>query len=243
MAGDWIKVEKTSGSKPEVLRIAELLHLHPSHAFGLCVQFWCWCDDQMAGGDALGVTYQMLNSLLGHQGFCEALVKVGWMRTRYGRIWVTNFDHHLSESSKKRALANKRKQSFRERSPKATSVPREEKKRAEKRVSKREEQASSFRPPTVDEIRDYCTARNNKIDPEQFRDFYESKGWLVGSAKMKDWKACIRNWEKREHVERTPARKPTGFESNLSALERFAASDESRLREGDGSPVRLEAND
>jgi hypothetical protein len=129
MAGDWIKVEKTSDGKPEVLRIAELLHVHPTHAFGLCVQFWCWCDDQMTSGNALGVTYATLNSLLGHDGFCEALVKVGWLRTRQGRICVTNFDRHLSESSKKRALANKRKQSFRERSPKHANVPREEKKR------------------------------------------------------------------------------------------------------------------
>lgn len=243
MAGDWIKVEKTSAGKPEVLRIAELLHVHPSHAFGLCVQFWCWCDDQMTTGNVIGVTYATLNALLGHDGFCEALVKVGWMRTRKGQICVTNFDRHLSESSKTRALTNKRKQSFRERSPKHPSVPREEKKREEKKVSKTEEAVPSFRPPAVEEIRDYCTARNNKIDPEQFRDFYESKGWMVGVSKMKDWKACIRNWEKRSDPERTTARKQTSFESNLSALERFAASDQSRVREGDGSPVRLEAND
>ncbi|MDB5345307.1 MAG: hypothetical protein JWP89_3684 [Schlesneria sp.] len=242
MAGDWIKVEKASGGKPEVLRIAELLHVHPTHAFGLCVQFWCWCDDQMTNGDAMSVTYQTLDALLGHQGFCEALVKVGWMTTRYGRIRVTNFDRHLSESSKKRALANNRKQGLRERSTKATRVPREEKKREEKKVSKKEENAPSFRPPTVEEIRDYCTARNSTVDPEQFRDFYESKGWLVGAAKMKDWKAALRNWEKRDHAERTQGRKQTSLESNLSALQRFAAGDEGRVRKGDGPPVRLETN-
>ena len=29
-------------------------------------------------------------------------------------------------------------------------------------------------------------------------DFYESKGWMVGKDKMKDWKASVRTWEKRE---------------------------------------------
>ncbi len=28
-------------------------------------------------------------------------------------------------------------------------------------------------------------------------DFYESKGWRVGSSAMKDWKAAVRTWEQR----------------------------------------------
>ena len=34
---------------------------------------------------------------------------------------------------------------------------------------------------------------------ETFFDFYESKGWMVGKNKMKDWKACVRTWEKRQN--------------------------------------------
>ena len=29
-------------------------------------------------------------------------------------------------------------------------------------------------------------------------DYYESKGWMIGKNKMKDWKASIRTWEKKE---------------------------------------------
>ena len=54
-----------------------------------------------------------------------------------------------------------------------------------------------FTPPTVDEVRDYCSERNNGIDPEAFCDFYTSKGWKVGKNPMKDWKAAVRTWEKR----------------------------------------------
>lgn len=54
-----------------------------------------------------------------------------------------------------------------------------------------------FVPPTVDEVRAYCHDRQNGIDPEAFIDFYESKGWMVGKNKMKDWKATVRNWERR----------------------------------------------
>ena len=50
--------------------------------------------------------------------------------------------------------------------------------------------------PTVEEIDQYCKERNNNISPNAFYDFYESKGWLVGKNKMKDWKAAIRTWER-----------------------------------------------
>ena len=55
-----------------------------------------------------------------------------------------------------------------------------------------------FTPPTVEEVQAYCTERNNNVDPERFVDYYASKGWLVGKAKMKDWKAAVRNWERKE---------------------------------------------
>lgn len=55
-----------------------------------------------------------------------------------------------------------------------------------------------FAPPTVEEIKSYCLERKNLVDAERFHDFYESKGWLVGKTKMKDWKAAVRTWEKND---------------------------------------------
>ena len=55
-----------------------------------------------------------------------------------------------------------------------------------------------FKKPNINEIDDYCKQRNNNIDAETFFDFYESKDWKVGKTKMKDWKACVRTWEKRQ---------------------------------------------
>ena len=53
-----------------------------------------------------------------------------------------------------------------------------------------------FTPPTLEEVKTYCLERDNGIDPEAFIDYYESKGWMVGKNKMKDWKAAVRTWEK-----------------------------------------------
>ena len=36
------------------------------------------------------------------------------------------------------------------------------------------------------------------MDASRFIDFYESKGWMIGKNKMKDWRAAVRTWEKGE---------------------------------------------
>ena len=55
-----------------------------------------------------------------------------------------------------------------------------------------------FKKPTLDDVKDYCIERNNNIEAEAFLDFYESKDWKIGKNKMKDWKAAVRTWERRE---------------------------------------------
>lgn len=63
-----------------------------------------------------------------------------------------------------------------------------------------------FKKPNIEDVKNYCILRNNNIDPEAFMDFYESKDWKIGKNKMKDWKAAIRTWERRE-TKRTPMSK------------------------------------
>ena len=65
----------------------------------------------------------------------------------------------------------------------------------------------TFCKPTIEEVKAYCKERNNSVDAEKFCDFYESKGWKVGKESMKDWKACVRTWEKSSTSK--PPGKPT----------------------------------
>ena len=55
---------------------------------------------------------------------------------------------------------------------------------------------STFSPPTLDDVKAYCAQRGNRVDPERWYDHYTSNGWMVGRAKMKDWKAAVRTWER-----------------------------------------------
>jgi len=60
-----------------------------------------------------------------------------------------------------------------------------------------------FKKPTLDEVKNYCIFRNNNIDAEGFISFYESKDWMIGKNKMKNWKQAIVTWEKREYKKPT----------------------------------------
>lgn len=67
--------------------------------------------------------------------------------------------------------------------------------------SVRGEKAKRFIPPSVEEVEQYCIERSNNIDAQSFIDFYESKGWMIGKNKMKDWKAAVRTWERSRKQE------------------------------------------
>jgi hypothetical protein len=146
MAGDWIKVEKVTPRKPEVLRVASRLGIHPDHAYGLCFRFWCWCDDNLNSCNAIGVTDVMLDALLDRDGIATALIEVGWLQVRNGSLVIPNFDRHLSESAKKRGLSAKRTADSRSRKCNAKNVTDvlPEKRREEKSLEKENTRGEEF---------------------------------------------------------------------------------------------------
>lgn len=62
---------------------------------------------------------------------------------------------------------------------------------------KEKEKRKEFMKPTIEEIQQYIDERKNGINANAFYDFYESKDWMIGKNKMKDWKACVRTWEQK----------------------------------------------
>lgn len=66
-----------------------------------------------------------------------------------------------------------------------------------KSSAQKKESGTRFNPPAVEEVAAYCAERRNNVDAQAWWDFYQSKGWMVGKNKMKDWKAAVRTWEQR----------------------------------------------
>jgi len=68
------------------------------------------------------------------------------------------------------------------------------------------EKKGRFTPPTRDDLTQYITENGYQVNPDAFIDHYTSCGWVIGKNKpMKDWKAAVRNWQRRDS-ERKPAR-------------------------------------
>jgi hypothetical protein len=63
-----------------------------------------------------------------------------------------------------------------------------------------QKQAAKFKKPTLEEVKAYCEERHNRIDPGRFIDYYESKDWMIGRNRMKNWQAAVRNWERNEQA-------------------------------------------
>ena len=108
MAGDWIKVEKTTPDKPEILRIARLLGIDKDAAFGKLVRIWGWFDGNSVDGHVDGVVEDDVDSIVSCKGFARAMKTVFWMDFDNEAQWVQlpKFDRHNGETAKKRALKN-----------------------------------------------------------------------------------------------------------------------------------------
>lgn len=94
------------------------------------------------------------------------------------------------------------------------------------------EKKRGFRPPSVNEVQQYCNERNNSIDPQAFVDHYETNGWMRGKTKIKNWKACVRTWEKNTSQENKGS-----IQRAMEAIERAENDIISGSKTGNGQDV------
>ena len=78
-----------------------------------------------------------------------------------------------------------------------------------------------FVPPTLDEVKAYCQERGNRVNPERWFYFYQSKGWMVGKNKMKDWRSAVRTWERDDNEKVNN----DGKRNVIAGADAFGASD------------------
>ena len=96
------------------------------------------------------------------------------------------------------------------------SDPRGEEKRGDKRIGEErigDKGVSRFKEPDMEEVFLYCESQALNVDVDNFMDHYRSNGWKVGKNKMKDWKAAVRGWSRRNDQGKTLGRnKPETFQ-------------------------------
>lgn len=57
---------------------------------------------------------------------------------------------------------------------------------------------SEWRPPSVQQVRDFVSHEGLRVVPEDFVDYYNANGWLIGGVPIRDWKAVARRWSRKE---------------------------------------------
>ena len=65
------------------------------------------------------------------------------------------------------------------------------------------ERAKRFVKPSLQELDSFIKSesaekRKIAVSADEFFDFYESKGWKIGSSPMKDWKSAARRWIRKQ---------------------------------------------
>lgn len=82
--------------------------------------------------------------------------------------------------------------------PEKESESEKESEKEKEMKGKRAAKAARFSPPSTDDVSAYAAGRGLDIDAAAFVDFYAAKGWKVGTSPMRDWRAAVRNWCRRD---------------------------------------------
>lgn len=155
MAGDWLKIEKSTPHKPEVYQIAAILNLDSDIVFAKLFRIWSWFDDHFTSCNAPSVTESLLDRCICVTGFANAMQQVGWLTISDDGCSLPNWDRHNGNSAKKRALSGERVKRFRNAPNVTNALP--EKRREEKRIKEKQTTfvernvgaASVRKPPTA----------------------------------------------------------------------------------------------
>ena len=72
-------------------------------------------------------------------------------------------------------------------------------------IGKNSINSAKFTPPSLSEIQAYVKEKNLAVDPEQFMDYYQARGWILSNGKkMKDFRAGLRYWNRNQRSYKRP---------------------------------------
>ena len=147
----------------------------------VCAEYWNRNND---------LTIDEAKLRLRNAEIVDILIKKNYLKTKKNKIVISFLDKErkeieskrlkLSESGRKGGLS-KAKASLKQ----GSSIKEEDKDKEIRNI---------FIAPTLEQVESFCLESNLELEAEKFVNFYESKGWIVGKTKMKNWKAAVRNW-------------------------------------------------
>lgn len=134
-------------------------------------------------------------------------------------IYMTEVLKLIGSAADNDAANRKRRQREREKEQALltcdTSVTKchESKNKSKSKSIELDKKRGRFTPPSHEEVAEYVAENGYQVDAGAFIDFYQMKDWMVGKNKMKDWKAAVRNWHRRD-TEKKPSKVKTAPSEN-----------------------------
>lgn len=95
---------------PAVWAIAKALKMDSFSVIGRLHTMWSWFDSHAtADSPSVNVAPEAMDDHLRCDGWCQAVAAAGWLIVEGDRLGVPNFDRHMGQGAKERAMAAVRK--------------------------------------------------------------------------------------------------------------------------------------
>lgn len=103
---DWIKMRANLRDDPAVWAIAKVLKMDPFSVIGRLHTMWSWFDSHAtADNPFVNVAPEAMDDHLRCDGWCQAVAAAGWLIVEEDRLGVPNFDRHMGQGAKERAMS------------------------------------------------------------------------------------------------------------------------------------------
>ena len=109
MAGEWIPIDITLGSKPEVQELVDLTGQPVEVVVYRLLQLWGWASLNSADGTARATAARLARICGGDESFWLAVEAVGWIAFSGDSVTISKWGDRFSGAAKARAVDRKRK--------------------------------------------------------------------------------------------------------------------------------------
>lgn len=241
----WIQVYSNLAQHPKTFALAQGLalqgeQLSPSvMATGMLVGIWSLCAQSAPDGRLHESASAALAAAAGWQGspetLVDALLAAGLLDREEGSmLHIHNWDNYaillIDQVQQRKSKTRERVRRYRARQrgmqdatdalPNAPTTPNQTTPdqtfpSATQRQTGRVPRRTVFVKPQAQDIETYCKGAGLCVDAQEFLDYYDARGWMLGKSPMQSWKAVVRNWDRRAKAK--AARSGIALPSTLQA--------------------------
>lgn len=215
----WIESHQELNGHPKVKRLARAMGWNLPETIGRLHMFWWWCVDYSPDGDLRKFNDADIAEAVAldagqGQHFVTAMIECGGEtasgfieRTPYfrvhdwwdfsGRYLQSRYSHSSEKWKKVKRMYGTRKAY----DTQETHTYIHNQQNITEHNKPKEGARVKFSKPSARDVEDYGKEIGFSVNGQQFVDFYESKGWKVGTTPMRDWRAAVRTWKTRRQNE------------------------------------------